>query len=259
MARLIKQTNNNYTNISNQLVRDKRLSWKARGIFAYLWSQADNWQFYVNEIATHATDGKDSLASGLKELEKYGYLKRKNRLTANGKISGMDWILADSPLEGKTVRRETRSTVNPSLRNNNNKNYQQQELPTKKKTNSASPSNAPSVSQLKAEFEEIWEKYPNKKGKKEAFNHYKAWRKKAPKKHTKEHIMVRLDMYKKYCEANADWYSPQYGSTWFNGRFDDDYTTDNSSAGSSGFNEDNFFHDDGPDPLSNVNADDLPF
>lgn len=61
MARLIKQTNRNYTNISNQLVRDQRLSWKARRIFIYLWSQADNWQFYVSEVAKHSTDGKDAL------------------------------------------------------------------------------------------------------------------------------------------------------------------------------------------------------
>ena len=32
MARLIKRTQNNYTNVSNQVIRDERLSWKARGI-----------------------------------------------------------------------------------------------------------------------------------------------------------------------------------------------------------------------------------
>jgi hypothetical protein len=254
MARLIKQTNKNYTNVSNQLIRDKRLSWKARGIFVYLWSQADNWQFYVSEVATHATDGKDSLASGLKELEKYGYLKRKNRLTVNGKISGMEWILSDSPLEGNPVQRETRPTVNPPLRINNNKNYQQQELPNNKKTNSASPSNALSASQLQDEFEELWKEYPNKKGKKQAFNHYKSWRK-ASKKHTKEYILARLAAYKKYCEENADWYHPQNGSTWFNGRFDDDYTTNDSTTSSSNF----VIQDDGHNPLDGVNEDDLPF
>ena len=50
-------------------------------------------------------------------------------------------------------------------------------------TNSASHSNAQSVSRLEKEFEEVWSKYPNKKGKKQAFNHYKAWRK-ASVKHT---------------------------------------------------------------------------
>ncbi|MEE6647955.1 conserved phage C-terminal domain-containing protein [Limosilactobacillus pontis] len=152
MARLVKKTNNNYTNISNVLARDKRLSWKARGIFLYMWSQADNWQFYVKELVSHATDGEGSLTSGLKELEKYGYLKRAHRQTKNGVFDGMDWVLSDQPslqqgkkaTDGKTKEKALKNPKNPSdgktagwenhrmdngsLRNNNSKNYQNKEL-----------------------------------------------------------------------------------------------------------------------------------
>lgn len=151
MARLIKRTQNNYTNVSNQVIRDERLSWKARGIFVYLWSQADNWQFYVSEVAKHATDGRESLQNGLKELEEFGYLKRTNRQNNGGKFSGMEWILSDipdhqtgktvngesnkkemknaeKPSDGKATQRETDPTENPSLRNNNSKNYQLEEV-----------------------------------------------------------------------------------------------------------------------------------
>lgn len=153
MARLIKNTANNYTNISNKVVRDERLSWKARGIFLYMWSQADNWQFYVSEIAKHATDGERSLQSGLKELENYGYLTRKHRIGKNGDFSGMDWILTDDPektvqnsidakkaenqrknlqnaSDAKRTRCKTHPMQNSALRNNNNKKYQYQELST---------------------------------------------------------------------------------------------------------------------------------
>ena len=95
MARLIKRDRGNYTNTSNKVIRDKRLTWKARVIFNYLWSQADNWQFYVAEIANHAKDGVKSTRSGLDELEKYGYLKRINRHDKSGSFDGMDWILSD--------------------------------------------------------------------------------------------------------------------------------------------------------------------
>lgn len=77
MVRLIKKRQDYYTNIANQETTDSRLSWKARGIFAYLWSQADSWQFYVKEVARHSPDGEKSLQTGLKELEKYGYLVAK--------------------------------------------------------------------------------------------------------------------------------------------------------------------------------------
>ena len=90
---------------------------------------------------------------------------------------------------------------------------------------SASHSNALSVSQLEKEFEEVWSKYPNKKGKKQAFNHYKAWRKSSTK-HTNEYLIDRLDKYLAYCQQNS-WYHPMNGSTWFNGRFDDELEVDN--------------------------------
>lgn len=89
--------------------------------------------------------------------------------------------------------------------------------------NSASHSNAPSVSQLEKEFETVWSKYPNKKGKKQALNHYKAWRKSSTK-HTNEYLLDQLNKYLAYCQQNSSWYHPMNGSTWFNGRFDDDYS-----------------------------------
>lgn len=165
MPRIVKQDRGNYTNISNELVRDDRLHWKSRGIFLYLWSQADNWQFYVSEIATHAVDGERALQSGIKELEQYGYLKRVNRQKEGGGFDGMDWILNDCPRQqqnsvndkmyenqpknvqnasgAKCVQREMRQTQNSPLRNNNIKNYQDKELSTERININSSGSKQP--------------------------------------------------------------------------------------------------------------------
>lgn len=149
MVKLIKNTNRNYTNISNEEIRDGRLTWKARGIFSYLWSQADNWQFHVTELVNHAPDGKDSLQGGLKELEQYGYLKRVHAHTSkNGQFDGMTWILSDLAASGEIRKKEAKKAGLPSdgksigwenhrmgkrpLRNNNNKNYQYKELSNKR-------------------------------------------------------------------------------------------------------------------------------
>ena len=253
MARLIKKERGNYTNTSNLIIRDDRLHWNSRGIFVYLWSQANEWQFYVKEIVKHSPGGETELRTALKELEKYGYLKRTPRHGQSGSFNGMDWILSDVgglnrhtenpddgsinenqpkeidyPSSAKPVERETRRTDNRTLRNNNNKNYQQQEITKESNTNSASHSNAQCVSQLEEEFEEVWSKYPNKKGKKQAFNHYKAWRK-ASIKHTNEYLLDQLNKYLTYCQQNNSWYHPMNGSTWFNGRFDDVLITEDVS------------------------------
>lgn len=75
-------------------------------------------------------------------------------------------------------------------------------------------------SALENDFEIIWKDYPNKTGKKQAFNHYKSWRKKS-KENTNDYLMNKLAMYKKHLALNS-WKKPMNGSTWFNGRFDDE-------------------------------------
>lgn len=130
---------------------------------------------------------------------------------------------------------------------------------------SASHSNAQSVSQLENEFEEVWSKYPNKKGKKQAFNHYKAWRK-ASVKHTNEYLLERLKKYLTYCQQN-NWYHPMNGSTWFNARFDDELEVDNLTPANKyeqeGYYDDykDFVRDDGKgnNLLDGVSDDELPF
>lgn len=157
MARLIKKERGNYTNTSNLIIRDDRLHWNSRGIFVYLWSQANEWQFYVKEIVKHSPGGETELRTALKELEKYGYLKRTPRHGQSGSFNGMDWILSDVgglnrhaenpddgsinenqpkeidyPSSAKPVERETRRTDNRTLRNNNIKKYQYKEITTNK-------------------------------------------------------------------------------------------------------------------------------
>lgn len=66
----------NYTVIHNQFLRRKDLSWKAKGILAYILSLPDDWNINLKEVMTHATDGEGSFRSGWKELEEKGYTKR---------------------------------------------------------------------------------------------------------------------------------------------------------------------------------------
>lgn len=122
---------------------------------------------------------------------------------------------------GEGSKQAFKGVVNERLYKDNNLKEQYKRT----NINSASHSNAPSVSQLENEFEKVWSKYPNKKGKKQAFNHYKAWRKSSTK-HTNEYLIDRLDKYLAYCQQNS-WYHPMNGSTWFNGRFDDELEVDN--------------------------------
>lgn len=67
---------NNYSVINNTGLKDKSLSWKAKGILAYALTLPDDWTFHISELAQHAKDGEDSLRTGINELKKAGYVKR---------------------------------------------------------------------------------------------------------------------------------------------------------------------------------------
>lgn len=88
------------------------------------------------------------------------------------------------------------------------------------KDNNIYSSSGDEPSSFETDFEVIWKEYPNKTGKKQAFNHYKSWRKKS-KENTNDYLMNKLAMYKKHLALNS-WKKPMNGSTWFNGRFDDE-------------------------------------
>jgi len=91
--------------IDKTAAHDASLSWKAKGLLLYMLSMPDDWEFYVSELKNHASDGRDSTASGLKELERAGYLVKTKRRDEEGKFQGYDYNLFETPLaeNGKPV------------------------------------------------------------------------------------------------------------------------------------------------------------
>ena len=86
----------NYTVMSNYHFRDKRLSFKAKGLLSFMLSLPDDWDYSVQGLITTAKDGRDSVTSGLKELEHYGYLKRE-AIREKGIIKDWNYIIYEQP------------------------------------------------------------------------------------------------------------------------------------------------------------------
>jgi hypothetical protein len=93
-----------YVIISKVPLEDNRLSWKARGLLAYLLSKPDNWTVMIAHLANEAPDGRASVMAGLQELEKAGYLRRTRRRSA-GQFDGVDSEIYEEPQEPVTVVR----------------------------------------------------------------------------------------------------------------------------------------------------------
>lgn len=118
-----------FTTVDNTVLNDTELSWKAKGLFVYLWSQADEWEFYETEVVKHSTDGIRSMRAGLHELEEKGYLSRKRKRVGN-RLKGSIWLLSETPqkLQNVTLQNDSLQNVNLQNRtltntNNNNTNY----------------------------------------------------------------------------------------------------------------------------------------
>jgi len=97
IIRAIRNSENPYVIVNKVALNDKRLTWKAKGIFCYLLSMSDNWEFYLSELEKHANNGRDCLSSGINELEKYGYIIRKRDRDKNGLFKGITWEVIESP------------------------------------------------------------------------------------------------------------------------------------------------------------------
>src|SRR5262245_43357754 len=77
---------NFFTTLGNEVVRDNRLSFCARGILAFLLSQPDGKRDDIRTLTERTPEGRERVASAMRELERLGYLKRTKKQTPDGPI-----------------------------------------------------------------------------------------------------------------------------------------------------------------------------
>lgn len=131
--RVFKESGN-FVTVNKEFIHNNNLSWKAKGILLYLLSRPDDWQVYETELQKHAADGKDSLKSGIKELEEVGYIKRDRKRDDKGHFREYDYQVFEYPTQsglsnvgksnvgkpnvGKSATTNNNSTNNDGTNNN---------------------------------------------------------------------------------------------------------------------------------------------
>lgn len=116
----------NYTTMSNRHFQDKRLSYKAKGLLSLMLSLPEEWDYSVQGLMKLSRDGKDSVMSGINELEDCGYLIRTQEKDESGRFIGYNYSVyehpfSENPSSGKPLE-ENPTTVNPPQLNNNKLN-----------------------------------------------------------------------------------------------------------------------------------------
>lgn len=123
------QKSKNYSIISNEILRRKDLSLKAKGLMSLILSLPDSWDLTVNGLVEIIKESKNTVYSILKELNKFGYVEH-NRITDNtGKVIKWELIVYEQPhtkkpqLKKPDVENCTQISTDTKINTNLNKIY----------------------------------------------------------------------------------------------------------------------------------------
>lgn len=99
-----------FTVLYNSMLRDHRLSLKAKGLFAIMMSLPDDWQFSISGLAAYTGYGKDIIRAALLELKEVGYLVQEQVHGDGGRFGSSVYVLQDEapPCSGKPRSRWNR-------------------------------------------------------------------------------------------------------------------------------------------------------
>ena len=119
MATIRVKKTKDFSIVSNMLLRDKRLSLRARGLLVFMLSLSDTWEYSITGLANATGESTGKVSNSLKELEKFGYLTRERIRNAKGQMDGTEYTLRESPVsenpDDDKPTQEKPSVENPTL------------------------------------------------------------------------------------------------------------------------------------------------
>ncbi len=186
-----------FAQIANSALRDKRLSFKARGVLALVLSNVGDWEASLDWLLRQSdNDGRHSIQQALNELTALGY-REVSKTLINGKIRTIvEWrhepdVLISRPTENPTVGKSDRRETGASYRTPSLEHHikEQQDI---------------------SDFEEFWSVYPKKVAKAKSLH---CWRK--ARKTTESDVLINAaKSYRDDSKRDADFtLNP---TTWLN-------------------------------------------
>ena len=89
-----------YTVMSNHHLKDTALSLKAKGLLSMMLSLPDEWNYTTRGLAAICKEGVDAIGGALRELEKAGYIVRRQLRGPGGRISDTEYTIYEKPCPG---------------------------------------------------------------------------------------------------------------------------------------------------------------
>ena len=121
------EKNNNYTVMANYHLRDKELSFKAKGLLSYMLSLPEDWDYSLNGLATVSKEGIKAIKNIVSELKNQGYLEINKVRKENGQYQ-YEYLIREIPegiepeyQKGYTVKGETVKDIQINTNKQNTK------------------------------------------------------------------------------------------------------------------------------------------
>lgn len=153
MAVFRVERNTGYTVMSNHHLRNKELSLKAKGLLSQMLSLPEDWDYTLAGLSYINRESIDAIRTAVWELEKAGYITRRQGRNPNGKMAAIEYTIYEQPqptaaepeqdlptLENPTTAKpilENPTSVNPTSENpmQINKDISNTDLPKKEEIN----------------------------------------------------------------------------------------------------------------------------
>lgn len=113
----LKKYETGYTQVLNDVLYDKTISLRAKGLYAYLFSKPDGWQFHMSIIEKEVLESKGQMYTAIKELIEKGYITRR-QVNENGVFGGIIYEFIFPSRERKTPCAEISVYGQTSTHNN---------------------------------------------------------------------------------------------------------------------------------------------
>ena len=149
MAVFRVERNTGYTVMSNHHLRNKELTLKAKGLLSQMLSLPEDWDYTLAGLSHINRESIDAIRTAVWELEKAGYITRRQGRDEKGKMTAIEYTIYEQPQPPELEKPilENPTAGNPALENPTtgnptsekpmqlNKDIQRTDLPNKEKLN----------------------------------------------------------------------------------------------------------------------------
>lgn len=91
------EKNSDFTIMPNYPFRDMRLSFKGRGLLGTMLTLRDDWDYTLAGLTAISPHGKSYVSTGLNELERLGYLERRQLRDEQGLFIDTEYVIYEVP------------------------------------------------------------------------------------------------------------------------------------------------------------------